>query len=355
MLDCLFELLCPGEILGLASSVSRFGRLVLAALTGITVTVSDTSLSQAQERTRSQNLPGNPSTCEGKMLAVHFDSPGEAENLYIKEVARPEPSKGEVLIKVHASALNRADLLQRRGFYLPPPGASEILGLEAAGVLVSEGADWSVGDRVMALLSGGGNAEYATVPEDQLMAIPNQMTFIQAAAIPEAWLTAYQLLHFVAEVKKGETVLIHAGGSGVGTAAIQLCRLAGAVPVVTAGSADKLKKSMELGAAAGFNYKEEDFSSCTLTFTKVWVPLLPLVLLDKQWLTRDPELDRRYKSKLVKTFAESALPYFSSDSRSPLHPVIDSIYKMDEIVSAHKHMEGNKNLGKIIINLDSED
>ncbi|XP_028652652.1 quinone oxidoreductase PIG3 isoform X1 [Erpetoichthys calabaricus] len=333
---------------------------------------------------------------QGKMLAVHFDSPGEAENLYIKEVARPEPSEGEVLIKVHASALNRADLLQRRGFYLPPPGASEILGLEAAGVVVSEGADWSVGDRVMALLSGGGNAEYVTVPEDQLMAIPNQMTFIQAAAIPEAWLTAYQLLHFVAEVKNGETVLIHAGGSGVGTAAIQLCRLAGAVPVVTAGSADKLKKSMELGAAAGFNYKEEDFSSCLLTFTKghgadiildcvgasMWEQNVKCLSMDGRWVlygtmggvevhgdilrqllfkrgqlltsllrSRSPE----YKSKLVKTFDENVLPYFSSDSRTPLHPVIDSIYKMDEIVSAHKHMEGNKNLGKIIINLDSED
>ncbi|XP_031757635.1 quinone oxidoreductase PIG3 isoform X2 [Xenopus tropicalis] len=213
------------------------------------------------------------SCLQDKMLAAFFDAPGGPETLYVKELAKPAPKEGEVLVKVEASALNRADLLQRRGKYAPPPGASDILGLEAAGTVVELGlgADgrWKVGDKVMALLSGGGNAEYATVPAGHLMPVPPGMSATDAAAIPEAWLTAFQLLHFVGKVQKGETVLIHAGASGVGTAAIQLCRLAGAVPIVTAGSHEKLQTAIKLGAATGFNYKEENFGEKCLKFTNI--------------------------------------------------------------------------------------
>nr|XP_020833667.1 quinone oxidoreductase PIG3-like isoform X3 [Phascolarctos cinereus] len=215
--------------------------------------------------------------CPGKgfhriMLAVHFDQPGGPENLYLKEVAKPEPGPGEVLLKVAASALNRADVLQRWGQYSPPPGASNILGLEASGHVVTVGpgcqGPWKAGHSAMALLAGGGQAEYVTVPEGHLMPVPKGLTLIQAAAIPEAWLTAFQLLHVIGQVKAGETVLIHAGSSGVGTAAVQLARQAGAIPLVTAGSLDKIKAVEKLGAAAGFNYKEGDFSAATLEFTK---------------------------------------------------------------------------------------
>ncbi|KAK6490047.1 quinone oxidoreductase PIG3-like [Huso huso] len=333
----------------------------------------------------------------GEMLAVYTDAPGGPENLYLKKVPRPEPGNREVLIKVCASALNRADLLQRRGRYPPPPGASAILGLEAAGDVSGLGAgcrgSWSVGDRVMALLSGGGNAQYVTVPEDHVMAIPNHMAFSQAAAIPEAWLTAYQLLHLVADVQKGETVLIHAGASGVGTAAIQLCRLAGAVPIVTAGSPGKLKMAAELGAAAGFNYKEEDFSENTLAFTKGhganaildciggsnWERNVKCLSTDGRWvvygmmggsevhgdilgkllfkrgrlltsLLRSRSME--YKANLVKSFRDNVLPHFSPDLPTPLQPVIDCVFPMDQIADAHSYMEANKNTGKIIISID---
>lgn len=137
------------------------------------------------------------------MFAAYFDCPGGPENLYMKEVMKPDPGEGEILVKVSASALNRADLLQRRGKYPPPKGASDILGLEAAGSVAGLGpgcsGQWRIGDAVMALLSGGGQAQYVTVPEGLLMPIPKDMTFTQAAAIPEAWLTAFQLLHFVGE------------------------------------------------------------------------------------------------------------------------------------------------------------
>uniref|UniRef100_A0A2K5NC75 Tumor protein p53 inducible protein 3 n=1 Tax=Cercocebus atys TaxID=9531 RepID=A0A2K5NC75_CERAT len=207
------------------------------------------------------------------MLAVHFDKPGGPENLYVKEVAKPSPGEGEVLLKVAASALNRADLIQREGQYDPPPGASNILGLEASGHVAELGPGchrhWKIGDAAMALLPGGGQAQYVTVPESLLMPIPEGLTLPQAAAIPEAWLTAFQLLHLVGNVQAGDYVLIHAGLSGVGTAAIQLTRMAGAIPLVTAGSQQKLQMAEKLGAAAGFNYKEEDFSEATLKFTKV--------------------------------------------------------------------------------------
>uniref|UniRef100_A0A8C0NN34 Tumor protein p53 inducible protein 3 n=2 Tax=Canis lupus familiaris TaxID=9615 RepID=A0A8C0NN34_CANLF len=207
------------------------------------------------------------------MLAVHFDEPGGPENLYLKEVAKPSPVEGEVLLKVAASALNRADLLQRQGRYAPPPGASSILGLEASGHIAELGpacqGHWKIGDPAMVLLPGGGQAQYVTVPEELLMPIPAGLTLSQAAAIPEAWLTAFQLLHLLGNVQAGDSVLIHAGASGVGTAAIQLARMAGAIPLVTAGSQHKLQMAEKLGAAAGFNYKEEDFSEATLKFTKV--------------------------------------------------------------------------------------
>uniref|UniRef100_A0A8D1NFS5 Enoyl reductase (ER) domain-containing protein n=1 Tax=Sus scrofa TaxID=9823 RepID=A0A8D1NFS5_PIG len=207
------------------------------------------------------------------MLAVHFDKPGGPENLHLKEVAKPSPGEGEVLLKVVASALNRADLLQRQGHYAPPPGACNILGLEASGHVVELGpgcqGHWKIDDPAMVLLPGGGQAQYVTVPEGFLMPIPAGLTMLQAAAIPEAWLTAFQLLHLLGNVQAGDSVLIHAGSSGVGTAAIQLARMAGAIPLVTAGSQHKLQMAEKLGAAAGFNYKEEDFSEATLKFTKV--------------------------------------------------------------------------------------
>ncbi|KAL5010235.1 hypothetical protein ScPMuIL_012540 [Solemya velum] len=198
----------------------------------------------------------------------------DATNLSVGDAPVPVLRTGEVLLKVHATAINRADTLQRKGLYPPPLGESGILGLEAAGVIEEIGSGcsgkWSVGDRVMTLLSGkwGGNAEFVAAHEDLLIAVPKSMEFTKAAAIPETWLTAFQLLHTIGNVQKGDFVLIHAGGSGVGTAAVQLSKLAGAKPIVTAGSDSKIKMAISLGAVAGYNYKEVQFAEKVLEYTQ---------------------------------------------------------------------------------------
>ncbi|KAJ0063242.1 hypothetical protein NL108_015041, partial [Boleophthalmus pectinirostris] len=151
----------------------------------------------------------------------------------------------------------------RRGRYPPPPGESEILGLEVSGTVEAIGpgvkSRFKPSERVMALLGGGGYAEFVKVPEDLLLPVPPNLSLSEAAAIPEAWLTAFQLLHFVARVQEGEVVLVHAGASGVGCAAVQLVRLFKAVPLVTAGTQEKLTLAKSLGAAQGFNYREDDY------------------------------------------------------------------------------------------------
>ncbi|XP_077863127.1 quinone oxidoreductase PIG3-like [Saccoglossus kowalevskii] len=270
------------------------------------------------------------------MQAVQLDEPGTSDKLYIGTVAMPTLTANEVLIKVFATAINRADLLQRKGLYPPPKGASNILGLEAVGIIEDKGINCSdklsVGDRVLALLPGGGNAEYVTAHEGQVAVIPSGMSFTTAAAIPEVWLTAYQLLHFVGKLQKGEHVLIHAGGSGVGTAAVQLVRLAGGVPIVTAGSEDKIKKAVSLGAEVGFNYKEGSFVEKVLKQTN----------------------SESYKTALVKEFSENALPYFNVGSTHQLKTVIDTVFPLQDIGRAHQYMEDNKNIGKIVIQVRDE-
>uniref|UniRef100_A0A3Q1BUX3 Enoyl reductase (ER) domain-containing protein n=2 Tax=Amphiprion ocellaris TaxID=80972 RepID=A0A3Q1BUX3_AMPOC len=344
---------------------------------------------------RSQTAWHGCSSVANMMQAVCVDVPGGPESLLLRSVSRPQPKDGEVLIKVHAAALNRADLLQRRGLYPPPPGESDIMGLEVAGTVDSLGPgvkmDWKPDDRVMALLCGGGYAEYVSVPEELLMSVPSNLTLSQAAAIPEAWLTAFQLLVFIAQVKEGEVVLVHAGGSGVGTAAVQLVRLFGAVPVVTAGSEEKLKMAEKLGAAAGFNYREESFAKGVQDLTGGkganvildciggcnWEQNVSCLSVDGRWvlygtmggravegdllgkllskrghllssLLRSRSL--QYKADLVKAFSHRVLPHFSAQSAS-LRPVIDSSFSLEDVAEAHRHMEANRNMGKIIINV----
>ena len=180
--------------------------------------------------------------------------------LVFANVAAPELHANEIRIAVRATAVNRADLLQRAGHYPPPPGASEILGLECAGIVAeSNSSRWKPGDRVMALLPGGGYAEEAVVDAGSVMRIPDALSFEEAAAIPETFLTAFLNLFLLARVEAGESVLIHGGGSGVGTAATTLCKLAGVRVVVTAGSAEKCALCIEHGADDAINYREEDF------------------------------------------------------------------------------------------------
>lgn len=318
--------------------------------------------------------------------------------MQIRTIPRPEPGPGEVLVRVHATALNRADLLQRRGLYPPPPGESEILGLEVAGTVESVGAGvksrFDSSQRVMALLCGGGYAEFVSVPEQLLMSVPDNLSLSEAAAVPEAWLTAFQLLHFVARVQEGEVVLIHAGASGVGSAAVQLVRLFGAVPLVTAGTPEKLALAKTLGAAHGFNYREDDYVEGVRQFTQgrgadvildcvggsCWEQNVTCLAADGRWVlygtlgggTVQGDLLKRllskrgqllcsllrsrslqYKAELVRSFSSRVLPHFSG-SPVLLKPVIDREFSLEQVSEAHQLMEANRNMGKIVLNIISK-
>lgn len=196
------------------------------------------------------------------MHAVTLPEPGGPEALVWAEVPAPEPAEGEVLVQVAASAVNRADLLQRQGFYDPPPGASPYPGLECAGRIAALGpgvSGWSVGDEVCALLGGGGYAEQVVVPAGQLLPVPEGMETVTAAALPEVVCTVWSNVFMVAHLRPGETLLVHGGASGIGTMAIQLAKAVGARVAVTAGSKEKLDRCAELGADILINYREQDF------------------------------------------------------------------------------------------------
>jgi putative PIG3 family NAD(P)H quinone oxidoreductase len=326
------------------------------------------------------------------MRAVQLHSFGGAEELFIGDVPKPVRKSGEVLVKVHASALNRADLLQRQGKYPPPEGESDILGLEMAGevVEVNSESNWQIGDKVMSLLAGGGQAEFVAVPESLLMPIPGNLGYTEAAAIPEVFLTAYQNLFFEGKTKSGQTALIHAGGSGVGTAAIQLAKIEGIRSYVTC-SSGKHKTCLDLGAELAIDYKTEAFDEVILEATDykgvniildfiggpnfkpnirslanegklvmialmgglspVDINLMPI--LHKHLTIFGTTLRSRsleYKAKLVENFTKIYLPSFESEE---LKPVVDSIYKLEDIQLAHIKMEANENLGKIALDINA--
>ena len=169
------------------------------------------------------------------MKAILVNQPGGPEVMHLGNAPDPVPAANELLVRVRATAINRADTLQRKGSYPPPEGASPILGMELAGEVLQAAGKWKVGDRVMAVVTGGSYAELATVPTGMAMRVPDELTFEQAAAIPEAFLTAWLNMFTLGKLQAGETILIHAGASGVGTAAIQLARAIGAIAIATAG------------------------------------------------------------------------------------------------------------------------
>lgn len=196
------------------------------------------------------------------MKAVRIENPGPDYRLTLADCAIPEPGAGEVLIRVAAAGLNRADILQAEGRYSPPPGASPILGLEVAGEIVDCRIDtggWKPGDPVCALLSGGGYAEFCTAPSLTLLRIPRGIATIEAAALPEAFFTVWTNLMESAQLASGETVLVHGGSSGIGTAAIQLCVALGHTVFATAGSPQKCAACERLGARRAIDYRKEDF------------------------------------------------------------------------------------------------
>jgi putative PIG3 family NAD(P)H quinone oxidoreductase len=206
------------------------------------------------------------------MRAVTVPAPGGPEALTLTDLPDPEPGPGEVVVDVVATAVNRADLLQRRGFYPPPPGASDILGLECAGIVRSVGPDvegWSIGDEVCALLAGGGYAEQVVVPAGQLMRVPAGVPLAVAAALPEVACTVWSNVFMVAHLQPQEILLVHGGAGGIGTCAIQLASALGARVFTTAGSPEKLELCRTLGAERAIDYHDQSASGAPL-----WVEVL---------------------------------------------------------------------------------
>lgn len=324
------------------------------------------------------------------MEAILVKSFGGPDQLYLGQAPDPKPRDHEILVKIKAAGVNRADTLQRMGLYPPPPGESEILGLEMAGEVVETGAACQrlkPGDKVFAILSGGGYAQYVTLDEDLAMPIPQGIAFEQAAGMSEVFLTATQALFWLGRLQPGENVLIHAGASGVGTAAIQLAKMAGARVLVTAGSQEKLDVCRALGAEVGINYKQEDFPARVMEATgqhgaDVLIDFIAaayyqrnlaslaldgrMVMLafigghQAEAIDLRPMLTKRitvmgttlrsraldYRVRLSREFAAQYLPKFTSGE---LKPVIDSVLPWSEVRDAHERIQANLNVGKIIL------
>lgn len=204
------------------------------------------------------------------MQAILVENPGKESRLVVGEAPSPELGPGEIRIRVAATAVNRADLMQRMGMYPPPPGASELLGLECSGTVAEVGEDvsgWNEGDRVMALLPGGGYAEEVVVHAGSAMRVPDSLTLEQAAGVPEVFLTVFLNVFRIAALPEGGSLLVHGGGSGIGTAAISLMKAAGGKVIVTAGSEEKCKRCLDLGADVAVNYREGDFTAAAKEMT----------------------------------------------------------------------------------------
>jgi putative PIG3 family NAD(P)H quinone oxidoreductase len=226
------------------------------------------------------------------MQAVVITRPGEPEVLRLTEAEDLHPGPGEVLIDVAAAGVNRADLLQRQGFYDPPPGASPYPGLECSGTVGTTGPGvegWREGDRVCALLAGGGYATQVVVPAGQLLPVPNGLGLTEAAALPEVACTVYSNVFMGARLQAGETLLVHGGSSGIGTMAIQLAKHAGATVAVTAGTADKLAACRSLGADILINYRDEDFVSALKDATSGRGADVILDIMGASYLARNVE------------------------------------------------------------------
>jgi len=326
-----------------------------------------------------------------KAVVVH-DRP-DGPTLVWEEVEDLEFGPADVLVDVKATAINRADLSQARGSYPPPPGASEILGLEMAGQIEAVGAEvsgWQVGDRVCALLPGGGYASKAAVPYQMLLRLPDDWSYAQGAAVPEVWFTAFVNLFLEGDLQAGETVLIHAGGSGVGTAAIQLARVSGASPFVTAGSPAKLERCRQLGAELAINYKEQDFLTEVLAATDnqgVDVILDPVggsyldrnimslrrfgrlvnigtlgggigqmnvgLLLGKRLRIIGSTLRTRLLAEKIEITRQFERRFWPALLSGELQPIIDTVFPIDQAQVAHEYILQNRNTGKVILSMES--
>lgn len=324
------------------------------------------------------------------MKAIVITRPGAAEVLEIHEKPKPEPGVGQIRVRVRASALNRADILQRQGSYPVPAGApADISGMEYAGEVDAVGPSatlWKIGDRVMGIIGGGGHAEYVRIQEREAMPIPRSISWEEAAAIPEVFITAYDALFDRIGLRVGETLLIHAVGSGVGTAALQLARAAGARVIGTARSVSKLEQAKKLGLDVGIDSSRGDWAAqveaaigaervhavldlvggnyldgnlrvlgsrgriVVVGLTAGAVAQLNMGLLLRKRLTivgtvlRARPLEE--KIELARDFSERVVPLFEAGR---IKPVVDRIFSFAEVGAAHELMESNETFGKIVL------
>ena len=325
------------------------------------------------------------------MRAVVVTSPGGPENLHLAEVPDPVPARGEVVLTVTATAVNRADILQRMGHYPPPPGAPAWPGLEASGTIAELGpgvSGWAVGDPACALLSGGGYAEQVVVPVGQLLPIPDGVDLVDAAALPEATCTVWSNVMMLAGLRPGETFLVHGGSSGIGTMAVQLARQVGATVAVTAGSTAKLERCAELGADIGINYRKQDFVQVVREATEGRGADVVLDNMGARYLGRNvdvlatggrlvviglqggtkAELDlgrllakrasvhatslrtrpEAEKAQIVGSVVEHVWPLVADGA---VRPIVHARFPLEQVADAHRLVESSTHVGKVLLTL----
>lgn len=323
------------------------------------------------------------------MFAIAVDP--QTQQLTWSAARSPEPGPGEVVIDVHATAVNRADLLQRAGKYPPPPGASEILGLEASGVIERVGPGVRrarVGDRVCALLAGGGYAQRVAVHESNIIKIPDHWSFERAAAFPEGFYTAFVNLFIEGELQRKETVVIHGGASGVGTAAIQLAKAAGARVFATASTPQKQYLCIQLGAERAVAHRDADFAAEILNFTDGADVILDIagaksfeqnikllktggrlvvisvisgakveldlaILMKKRARVIGSTLRSRSVREKAAIIAAFERRFGSLISSGAIAPVVDRVFPIEEAARAHDILKNNQNLGKVVLTVKS--
>ncbi len=323
------------------------------------------------------------------MRAVTQSAPGGPETLVVTELPDPVPGPGEVLLEVAATAVNRADLLQRQGFYPPPPGASDIIGLECSGTLAALGegvTGWAVGDQVCALLAGGGYASRVVVPAGQLMPVPDGVDLVSAAALPEVACTVWSNVFMIAGLRPGDAFLVHGGGGGIGTFAIQLAAASGARVFTTAGSAEKLERCRELGAEVAINYRDEDFVEVVRAETDGAGADVVLDNMGAKYLARNvdvladegrlvvigmqggtkAELDLgrllskrgaviatalrsrpvEGKARICASVVEHVWPLVADGT---IQPIVSAVLPLDDVAEAHRMIESGDAVGKVLL------
>ncbi len=328
-----------------------------------------------------------------KMLYIRCEGSGSPDVLVTDKAAIPTPGPGEVLIKVAAAGVNRPDVFQRMGNYPPPPGATDVLGLEVSGTIVGLGGDsgnWSIGDQVCALVASGGYAEFCVAPAPLCLPVPRGLSLIEAAGLPETFLTVWDNVFDRGSLRSGETFLVHGGSSGIGTTAIQLARAFGARVFTTAGNEEKCRFCTNLGADRAINYREEDFVQVVKTLTEGRGVDLVLDMVGGSYIQRNIEalaLEGRLvqiaflqgsnanvdfrsmmakrliitgstlrprsveqKAEIAQSLKEKAWPLLETGE---VKSIIFRTFPLAQASAAHRLMESSEHIGKIILTMEA--